>query len=38
MGAMEDSEASNKELLVAGSNERHGKICERVRFMLEDEK
>jgi len=35
---VEDGEFSDKKLLVAGSDQRCGKVCRRVQFMLEDEK
>ena len=34
---MKDGRIGDKELLVARSNERCGKICGRVRFVLENE-
>jgi len=34
---MEDGRAGNEKLLVAGSNKRCRKICERVQFVSEDE-
>ena len=34
---MENSGTGDKELLVAGSNQRCRKVCGRMRFMLEDE-
>ena len=35
---MEDNGVGDKELLMAGSNERYRKICKWVWFILEDEK
>jgi len=35
---VEDGGIGNKKLLVAGGDKRCGKICGRVRSMLEDEK
>jgi len=34
---MKDDRISNEELLVAGSNERCGKICRRMQWMPKDE-
>ena len=35
---MENSRIGDKELLVAGSDQRYGEVCGRVRFMPENEK